>query len=64
VKKKLPPDVIEYFRQQGKIGSKLGASEGGKASAASLTPAQRVARAKRAVAAREAKRRAAAKKAG
>ena len=69
-KKKLPPDVAEYFRKQG--------SKGGKKSAAALTPEQRIARAQKAskkaaanmtaeerraralkaVAAREAKRRA------
>ena len=67
-KKKLPPDVAEYFRKQG--------SKGGKKSAAAMTPEQRIARAQnaskkaaanmtaeerraralRAVAAREAKR--------
>jgi hypothetical protein len=39
-KQKLPPDVLEYFRKQG--------SRGGKKAAASLTPAQRTARAKKA----------------
>ncbi len=64
-KKKLPPEVLEYFRKEG--------SKGGKKAAANLTPAQRRARAKKAslsippekrseyarkaVAAREAKRR-------
>jgi len=39
-KKKLPPDVAEYFRKQG--------SKGGKKSAAALTPEQRIARAQKA----------------
>ncbi len=38
--KKLPPEVLEYFRKQG--------SKGGKKSAAALTPAERSARAKKA----------------
>lgn len=54
--KKLPPDAIEWFRKQGALGGKIGGSLGGKASAAKLTAAQRSARAKHAVAAREAKR--------
>jgi hypothetical protein len=40
---KLPPNVAEFFRKDG--------SRGGKKSAASLTPEERVARAKKAVAA-------------
>lgn len=40
---KLPPKIAEFFRQQG--------SKGGKIAAASLTPEERVARAKKAVAA-------------
>jgi hypothetical protein len=63
-KKKLPSDILDYFKKEG--------SRGGKKSAASLTPAQRSARAqkaalalspsqrseraRKAVAAREAKR--------
>jgi hypothetical protein len=39
-KKRLPPDVAEYFRKQG--------SKGGKKSAAALTPEQRIARAQKA----------------
>ena len=39
-KKRLPPEVAEYFRKQG--------SKGGKKSAAALTPEQRVARAQKA----------------
>jgi hypothetical protein len=55
-KKKLPPEVLEYFREQGSIGGKAGGSLGGKVAAQSMTPEQRVERAKRAVAAREANR--------
>jgi hypothetical protein len=55
--KKLPPDVLEYFRQQGAEGGKIG----GKRSLETMTPEQRSERARKAVAAREAKR--AAKKA-
>lgn len=51
-KKKLPPEVLEYFRQQGAKGGKLGGSKAW----ANLTPEERSARAKKAVAAREAKR--------
>ena len=40
--KKLPPDVVEFFRKQG--------SKGGKKAAASMTPQQRTARAKAAAA--------------
>jgi hypothetical protein len=57
-KKKLPPEVLEYFRKQGAKGGKLGAP----ARMTKLTPEQRSAIAKKAVGAREAKR-AAAKKA-
>jgi hypothetical protein len=57
-KAKLPPEVLEYFRRQGARGGRLGGRAGGLASAASLTPEERVARAKKAVAARERKRRA------
>jgi hypothetical protein len=65
-KRKLPPDVLDYFRKEG--------SRGGKKAAAALTPEQRTARAqkaslalspeerseraRKAVAAREAKRKA------
>ncbi|BDC50644.1 hypothetical protein F183_A29600 [Bryobacterales bacterium F-183] len=50
--KKLPPDVIEYFREQGLKGGR----KGGLARAANLTPEQRSEIARKAVAAREAKR--------
>jgi hypothetical protein len=55
-RKRLPPDVLEYFRRQGRRGGKIGGSIGGKKAAASMTPEQRSERARRAVAAREAKR--------
>ena len=55
-KKKLPPDVLEYFRKQGARGGKLGGSLGGKKAAESMTAEQRSERARKAVAAREAKR--------
>lgn len=51
-RKKLPPEVLEFFRKQGTRGGKIG----GKKAAASMTPEQRSARARKAVAAREAKR--------
>jgi hypothetical protein len=41
-RKKLPPDILEFFRKQG--------SKGGKKAAAMLTPEARVARAKKAAA--------------
>ena len=50
--KKLPPEVLEYFRKQGAKGGKIG----GKRSLETMTPAQRSERARKAVAAREAKR--------
>jgi hypothetical protein len=51
-KHNLPPEVLEYFRQQGAKGGKLGGSKAW----ANLTPEERSERAKKAVAAREAKR--------
>jgi hypothetical protein len=51
-KQELPPEVLEYFRQQGSKGGKLGGSKAW----ANLTPKERSVRAKKAVAAREAKR--------
>jgi len=56
-RKKLPPDVIEWFRKMGAKGGKKGGSAGGKAAAANMTAKERTARAKNAVAVREAKRR-------
>jgi hypothetical protein len=54
--KKLPADVLEWFRKQGAKGGAIGGSKGGKTSASNMTKKQRVARAKKAVAAREANR--------
>jgi hypothetical protein len=47
VKKRLPSEVLEFFRKQGAKGGKIG----GKRSLETMTPEQRVARAKRASAA-------------
>jgi hypothetical protein len=54
--KKLPADVLEWFLKQGAEGGAIGGSNGGKAAASNMTSKQRIARAKKAVAAREAKR--------
>jgi hypothetical protein len=55
-KKRLPSDVLEFFRKQGARGGRIG----GKRSLESMTPEERVARAKKAsdaaVAARKAKK--------
>jgi hypothetical protein len=51
--KKLPPEVMEFFRRQGAKGGRIG----GKRSLETMTPEQRSERARKAVAAREAKRR-------
>jgi hypothetical protein len=56
VGKKLPADVLEWFRKQGAKGGAIGGSKGGKTAASIMTSRQRIARAKKAVAAREAKR--------
>jgi hypothetical protein len=56
VGKRLPADVLEWFRKQGAKGGAIGGSEGGKAAASNMTKEQRVARAKKAVAARETRR--------
>ena len=56
--KKLPPDVLAYFREQGAKGGRIG----GKRSLETMTPAQRVARAKKASAAAAAARKRSAKK--
>lgn len=42
--KRLSADALDYFRQQGKKGGKIG----GKRAAANMTPAQRTARATKA----------------
>lgn len=51
-KKKLPPEILEYFKKQGAKGGKKGWSKAWE----QLTPEQRSAKAKKAVQAREAKR--------
>lgn len=51
-KKKLPPGVLEYLKKQGAKGGKIG----GKRSLETMTPEQRTERARKAVAAREAKK--------
>jgi len=47
-KAQLPPEVLEYFRQEGARGGKIGGSIGGKKAAASMTAKERRARAKKA----------------
>lgn len=54
-RKAFPPELLEYFREQGRKGGKIG----GKARADKLAPEQRSEIARKAVAAREAKRAAA-----
>jgi len=56
--KKLPPDVLSYFRQQGAKGGRIG----GRRALETMTPAERVARAKKASAAAAAARKRSAKK--
>jgi hypothetical protein len=51
-KDKLPPEVLAFFKKQGSIGGKLGGSKAWE----NLTAEERTDRAKKAVAAREAKR--------
>ena len=55
-KKNLPPEIMEYFREQG--------ARGGKAAAGSMTPEQRAARAKKAADAATRARKAASKETG
>jgi hypothetical protein len=50
-KKKLPPEVLEFFRKQGAKGGKIGGKIGGKRSLETMTPEERTARAKKASAA-------------
>jgi len=50
--KKLPAEVLEYFRKQGAKGGRIG----GKRSLETMTPEKRSERARNAAAAREAKR--------
>jgi hypothetical protein len=57
-KKKLPPEVLEYFRKQGAKGGKIGGRIGGKRSLETMTPEARTARAKKASAAATAARKA------
>jgi hypothetical protein len=52
VVKKLPPDVLKFFKEQGAKGGRIG----GKRALETMTPAQRVARAKKASAAAARKR--------
>jgi hypothetical protein len=52
--KRLPSEIREYFKKQGAKGGKIG----GKRSLETMTPEQRSERARNAVAAREAKRKA------
>jgi len=58
VRKRLPPDVLEFFREQGRTDGKIG----GKKLAEKMTPEQRTASARRAGFARAQKAAAAAKK--
>ena len=58
-KKKLPPAVLAFFREQGAKGGRIG----GRRSLVTMTPAQRVARATKASAAAVAARKRAAKRA-
>lgn len=51
--KRLPPEIREFFKKQGAKGGKIG----GKRSLETMTPEQRSERARKAVAAREQKRR-------
>ena len=60
--KKLPLEVLEYFRKEGAKGGKIGGKIGGKRSLVTMTPEQRSERARKAVAAREARRAAQASK--
>ncbi len=50
-KRKLPPEVLEFFRKQGAKGGKIGGKIGGKRALETMTPAERIARAKKASAA-------------
>jgi hypothetical protein len=50
-KKKLPSEVLEYFRRMGAKGGKIGGKIGGKRSLETMTPEERSARAKKASAA-------------
>jgi hypothetical protein len=56
--KKLPPDVLAYFKEQGAKGGRIG----GRRALETMTPAQRVARARKASAAAVVARKRSAKK--
>jgi hypothetical protein len=68
-KRKLPPDILDYFKKAGSRGGKKAAasmtadqrSARAKKAALALSPAERSERARKAVAAREAKRKRSAK---
>lgn len=68
-RKKLPPEVLDFFRKQGSKGGKKSAASltpeeraaRARHAAASMTPDERAERARKAVAAREAKRKTSAK---
>jgi cysteine synthase len=45
MRKRLSEDALEYFREQGAKGGKLGGASGGTTAAANMTAAQRTARA-------------------
>lgn len=47
-KKKLPPEILEFFRKEGSRGGKVGGKIGGKRSLETMTPEERAARAKKA----------------
>jgi hypothetical protein len=55
-KKKLPTEVLEFFRKEGAKGGKIGGKIGGKRSLETMTPEERSARAKKASAAAAAAR--------
>ena len=57
-KKRLPPEVLEFFRETGRRGGKIG----GKRSLETMTPEQRTERAKKASAARKTKKKAGVKR--
>jgi hypothetical protein len=57
-KKKLPPEILEYFRKQGAKGGKIGGKIGGKRSLETMTPEERTDRAKKASTAAAAARKA------
>jgi hypothetical protein len=61
-RKKVSPELSAYFRAIGKKGAAKGASKGGKRSLETMTPEERIARAKKASAASAKARRKKAKK--